>query len=144
MSWRWLHWDWMWSSFFVLSFQTHRSNCDVFWSVSQRVSGQACISQTFSCWVTLPSLCALVYMCVCLMANEGRFPQSPQRPSRRPLVIILWEAGPDVGTATCNTYTLSRHSVGFSSLLSALSDANTYTAHTRTHCLKAWWDCEFI
>lgn len=45
--------------------------------------------------------------------------------------LSLREAEPDVGTATCTT--LSRHSVGFSSHLSALSDENTCTTHTHTH-----------
>lgn len=49
-----LHWEWF-VPVFVLSFQTHRSNYDVFWSVSQQVNGQARISQTSSCWVTLPA-----------------------------------------------------------------------------------------
>lgn len=75
-------------------------------------------------------MCTRVHVFVCLMTNERRIPQ------RQPLVIILWEAVPDVGTTTCNAYTLSRHSVGFSSHLSALSDVNTYTTHT--HMLSVW------
>ena len=45
--------------------------------------------------------------------------------------LSLREAEPDVGSATCTT--LSRHSVGFSSHLSALSDENTCITHTHTH-----------
>lgn len=112
-----------------------RGDCDVFWSVPQQVSRQTCISQTSSCWVMLPSLCIHVHVFVCLMANERRIPQSWQRWRRQPLVIILWEAVPDVGTATCNAYTLSRHSVGFSSHLSALSDVNACTTHTHAVCV---------
>lgn len=77
-------------------------------------------------------MCTRVHVFVCLMTNERRI---PQRRCRQPLVIILWEAVPDVGTTTCNAYTLSRHSVGFSSHLSALSDVNTYTTHTHTHAV---------
>lgn len=83
-----------------------------------------------------------VHVFVCLMTNERRIPQSLQRRCRQPLVIILWEAVPDVGTTTCNAYTLSRHSVGFSSHLSTLLDVNTYTTHTC--CLCGWWDSQVI
>lgn len=90
-------------------------------------------------------LCVCVCTCACVWWQmRGGSHRALQRRSRQPLVIILWEAEPDVDTATCNTYTLSRHSVGFSSHLSVLSDANTYTAHTRTLCLYAWWDSEVI
>lgn len=40
---------------------SHRSVCDVFWSVSQRVSGQSCFSQASSHWEPPPTLC----LCAC-------------------------------------------------------------------------------
>lgn len=43
-----------------------KSDCDVFWSASQQVSGQAGASQASCCWVTLPALCVWADMCACL------------------------------------------------------------------------------
>ena len=49
----------------MLCFQSHRHDCDMFWSVSQQVSEQACMSKESSSWVTLTS----PRVHVCLMAN---------------------------------------------------------------------------
>lgn len=62
-------------------FQSHRSDCDLFWSVSQRVRRQACVPQTSSSWVTPPSLSIHVYVHMCLMASERRIPKILQRQS---------------------------------------------------------------
>lgn len=58
---------------FILCVSTlTKSNSDVFWSVSQQVSGQAGASQTSCCWVTLPALCVWADTCVCVCVFDGK------------------------------------------------------------------------
>jgi len=95
-------------------------------------------------------LCTLVYMRVCPMANEGRTPLSPPRPSRRLLVIILWEAGPDVGNATCNTQTHTVQTLSgiLQSFVCTLRCERACTpTHTHTHiqdCLRKLEYCDKV
>lgn len=137
-----LHRDWIWSS-----------SCFVF-PDSQKQLWCVLISVTAGQWTglhiagvfllgyhlcqPLPSLCVRVYMRVCLMANEGRIPQSPERLSRQPLVIILREAEPNAGTATCSTCTLTPGTLGGILQSFICSPRCKYIHSTHMHALSVW------
>lgn len=120
-----LYWDCIhfWSCF------VSKSNSDVFWSVSQQVSGPGLYTTDIFLLVqTTVFMRARVH--VCLMANEGRIPLSSQRQSWQPPVIILWGLGL-IWALQHGPQTLSTHLVGFfESFISTLRCQyihNTYT-----------------
>lgn len=106
-----------------------KSNSDMFWSVSQQISGQGLYTTDIFLLVqTTVFMRARVH--VRLMANEGRIPLSSQRQSWQPPVIILWGLGL-IWALHHGPQTQSTHSVGFfESFISTLRCQYTDNTHT--------------